>query len=344
MRPFTTTLCCWLVVSCGGDYDTKQAPIIVEPPATPLVTFAVSDAPSDLVTSVNVTFSSITLKSENDNEDDDSGLNLPILNDAGEPTTMTINLMDYQQGDEKIIIDNVEIAAGAYKNLILNTSGCPQNQNGSTEFCWVVDEQGIKTLKTPSNKLKLGALSVSDEANQSYTIEFNLRSSMTTTAAGASYNLKPHGIRIVDGSDVGSLSGIIDANLLTAGEGCATVYLENSDHGKVVYLYSGNIADDALMGDEFDADVAQNVIPDNLVQPYASDAIDFNTDTATYHYTFAHLPAGDYTVAFSCSAVGDDAEEYDGIMIANPANQRHGVAIEADIESIVNFTENDVQT
>ncbi len=339
MRFFYIIFVSCLLISCGSDSSSDETPTPAEPQPTPIVSFSISDAPVDSVTSVNVTFSSITLKSDDNDEDDDSGLNLPILDDAGNPTTITINLMDYQNGEQKLIIDNVEVVAGDYKNLILNTSGCPQNQNGSTEFCWVVDDEGIKTLKTPSNKLKLGAFSVSTQAEQAFTIEFNLRSSMTNTAGGSSYNLKPHGISIVDSAGVGSLTGSVDVNLLTAGDDCETVYEENTDHGKVIYLYEGEIVQGALMGDEFDPDVAQNTIPDNVVMPYASDSIALDRDTGIYNYHLAHLPEGDYTVAFSCSAVGDDSEEYEGVMIANPSNQQHSVTIEASVESVVDFTE-----
>jgi hypothetical protein len=339
MRFFYITVLSCLLTSCGGDSSSDETPIPDIPDPTPLVSFSISDAPSDSVTSVNVTFSSITLKSAIDNDDDASGLEFPILDEDGNPTTMTIDLMAYQNGDEKLIINNVAVPTGDYKSLVLNTSGCPQNQNGSTEFCWVVDGGGIKTLKTPSNKLKLGALSIATEAVQSYNIEFNLRSAMTNTAGGVSYNLKPHGIRIVNSIDVGSLTGTIDDNLLTVGEDCETVFQADSDHGKIIYLYEGEMALDGLMGDEYDPDVAKNIIPDGVIKPYASDSVSFNAESSTYEYKFTHLPAGNYTVALSCSAIDDDSEEYDGIMISNPSNQKHSIIIEANVKSEINFTE-----
>jgi len=339
MRLFTIISLSCLLISCGGDSGGNGITTATPEPSQPLpiVSFSVSDAPSDSVTSVNVTFSSITLKTASDS--DDSGLDLPILDDEGEPSTMTIDLMNYQNGDAKLIINNVVVPMGDYESLVLNTFGCPQNQNGSTESCWVVDNEGIKTLKTPSNKLKLGAVSISSEIEQTFNIEFNLRSSMTSTAGGASYNLKPHGIRIVDSAEVGSLSGTIDVNLLTLGEGCETVFQVDSDHGKVVYLYEGDISEEAVMGDEYDPDVAQNEIPDNVIKPYTSDSIYFDADDSSYNYKFSFLPAGEYTVAFSCSAIGDEPEEYEGIMIPTPSNQRHNIVIEANNESEVNFTE-----
>jgi len=292
------------------------------------------------VIAVNVTFDSITLKSSDDDVDDDSGINVAIKDSDGNPSTMTINLMDFQDGESKLIIENTEIDIGDYSGFILNTSGCPQNQNGSTDFCSVEDNDGIKTLKTPSNKLKMGAFSVSSETEQSYTIEFNLRSSLTSTANGASYNLKPHGVRIVNADTTGSVTGTIDDALLNAGEeGCETAFLDETDHGKVVYLYETALIGENALADEFDADNAINPIPENLIAPYASDAIIFDVDTETYHYNFSHVEQGNYTVAFSCSAVGDSPVEYDSLMIPNPLLQLHSFEIISGQETVQNFTE-----
>jgi hypothetical protein len=335
MRLLFTVLMSFSLISCGGSSSESEE----STPAIPLVSFAIADAPADSVTSVNVTFSSITLKSTSDNEDDESGINIPILDDDGNPTTQTIDVMDYQNGEELIIIENFELAAGDYTNLILNTSGCPQNPNGSDEFCWVIDNDTRKPLKTPSNKLKLGSFSVSGEEQQIYTIEFNLRSSLTSTAGGSAFNLKPHGIRIVESTEVGAVHGSVDANLLSAAEGCESNFLENTDHGKVVYLYQGEMAEGLVLVDEFDPDEAENSRPENAVKPYGSDALSFDVNTNSYVYSFSHLPTGNYTLAFSCSAIDDSANEYDSIVIANPELQVHTVTIEKNIDLIQNFVE-----
>ena len=334
----------FLFSSCGGsgNSDNGTMPTPTSPPApTPvatssLVSFSVADAPVDGVISVNVSFDSITLKSS----DDDSGFNVPILDSNDMPTTMTINLMDYQDGESKLVIENTEIDIGDYSSFIINTFGCAQNQNGSTEFCWVEDGDGIKTLKTPSNKLKLGVFSVSSETEQSYIIEFNLRASLTSTANGSSYNLKPHGVRIVNADTTGSLTGTINAALLNPGdESCKEVFLAGEDHGKVVYLYETDLIGENTLADEYDAENAVNAIPENLIAPYASDTITFNIDTETYHYSFSHVEQGSYTVAFSCSAIADDPVEYDSLLIPNPQLQLHEVEVMAGPETLQDFVE-----
>jgi len=291
------------IVGCGDSNDDEPTPLATP---TSLVSFSVADAPADSVTSVNVTFNSITLKAESDDDNDSSGIVLPLLNESGEATAMTIDLMDYQDGDKKLIIDSVNVPVGTYKSLVINTLDCPQNPNGDTTSCWVVDADGDKPLKTPSNKLKLGAITISTEEQQAYTIEFNLRASLTATANGSAYNLKPHGVRIVNNDLVGQVSGTVDVNLLTAGENCQMVFDPNADHGKIVYLYQSPLAENSTLGDEFDPEETQENDIANVAMPYASDKITF--DGENYHYSFAHLPAGEYLIAFSCSAVGDNAE------------------------------------
>jgi hypothetical protein len=343
-------LCSFLLASCGGgggSSESSEVPTATPPTPTPtpvptsaLVSFSVSDAPVDGVISVNVAFDSITLKSSDDDADDSSGINVPILDSDGNATTMTINLMDFQDGESKLFIENTEIDIGDYSSFILNTFGCAQNQNGSTDFCWVEDNEGIKTLKTPSNKLKLGNFSVSSETEQSYTIEFNLRSSLTSTANGASYNLKPHGVRIVNADTAGSVTGMVSVALLNAGEeDCETVFLAETDHGKVVYLYETALIGDNTLADEFDADNAVNEIPENIIAPYASDTVSFNTETETYHYSFSHVEQGNYTLAFTCSAVADDPVEYDSLMIPNPPLQLHSVEVLSGKEATQDFIE-----
>jgi hypothetical protein len=339
----------FIVSSCGGGGSPDSATTTpTTPPPTPtpiatsaLVSFSVADAPADGVISVNVTFDSITLKSSDNDGDDDSGINVPIIDSDGNPSAMTINLMDFQDGESKLFIENTEIDIGDYSSFIINTFGCPQNQNGSTEFCWVEDVGGIKTLKTPSNKLKLGAFSVSAETEQSYTIEFNLRSSLTSTANGASYNLKPHGVRIVNADTAGSVTGTVNVALLNPSgeESCEAVFQAETDHGKVVYLYKTALIGDNTLADEFDADNAENEIPENLIAPYASDAITFNAESDTYHYNFSHVEQGNYMVAFSCSAVGDDPVEYNNLVIPNPLLQLHAFEIISGEEIVKNFTE-----
>ena len=319
----TTIACCisTALIGCGSDSSDSE-------PTTAKVSFSIADAPVDNALEVNVTYQSITLK--RNGEDD---IELPLVDEEGNEAPQQINLLDYQNGDSLLILSEVELPVGDYQELIINTQGCPQNQNGSTEDCNVVEEDGsILPLKTPSNKLRLGGFTVSVEATQAYTIDFNLRKSLVSTANESSYNLKPHGVTIVDNQSVGSIFGSVDANLFMAGETC------EADTGNVVYLYAGLVDETSVLGDEFDPDVDNNV-PEDVVAPYASKMLQLDDSTDLYSYSFNFLPAGDYTLAFSCSAVNDDPEYYDEIMIADPAEQTKQTPLAEGENLMIDFAE-----
>jgi hypothetical protein len=305
------------LIACGSDDSPSLN--------TAKVSFSIADAPVDSAQEVNVSYSSITLQ-----RPDEADIELLIEDENGDP--ISINLLDYQDGDSLLVLSDAELPIGEYSELIINTYQCPQNQNGSTEFCNVVDESSATLpLKTPSNKLRLGSFTVTSEGTQAYTIDFNLRKSLVSTANGTSFNLKPHGVTIIDNTAVGSLSGTVDPNLLAAGE-CA------ADTGNVVYLYNAPIGETEVLGDEFDPEIDTDV-PAEVVAPYASKMVQQDSETNDYVYSFSYLPAGDYLVAFSCSAVDDDPEIYNEISIADPQAQQATVSLEAGVNAEYNFVE-----
>jgi hypothetical protein len=307
------------LTACGSDDSDSQ-------PTTALVSFSIADAPVDSAQEVNVSYASLTLQ-----RTDQDDIELPIEDENGDP--ISINLLDYQNGDSLLVLSDAELPVGEYSELIINTYECPQNQNGDTQYCNVVeDSNAVLPLKTPSNKLRLGGFTVTTEGTQAYTIDFNLRKSLVSTAGGASYNLKPHGVTIIDNTTVGNVSGTVDPNLLSAGECVA-------DTGNVVYLYTSPIAEESVLGDEFDPEIDTEV-PANVVQPYASKMVQLDSETGEYSYSFAHLPAADYLLAFSCSAVNDDPELYDEILIADPSEQQATISVVSGETTEYNFVEN----
>ncbi|MGY5452469.1 DUF4382 domain-containing protein [Agarivorans sp. MS3-6] len=308
------------LLACGGDGGSD-----ITPPSTAKVSFSIADAPVDSAQEVNVSYASMTLLRTG--QDD---IELPLEDENGDP--LSINLLDYQNGDSLLVLSEAELPVGEYNELILNTYECPQNQNGSSEFCNVLeDSNAVIPLKTPSNKLRLGSFTVTTEGTQAYTIDFNLRKSLVSTANGQSYNLKPHGVTIIDNTTIGSISGTVDPNLFSAGECLA-------DQGNVVYLYTAPIGELEILGDEFDPEIDTDV--SELVRaPYASKMVSLDDDSNDYLYSFAHLPAGEYVVAFSCSAQNDDPELYDEIIIADPIGQAETITVTEGLDTEYHFVE-----
>lgn len=134
-----------------------------------------------------------------------------------------LDLLDYQGSDSELIITQQPIPVGEYKNLILHIS-----DDSNVNF--VVDAQGTQPLKQPSNKLQLGGFTVSEDATQAFTIEFDLRKSLVMRGNqnnNNGYILKPHGVTIVDNEKA--------ATLKVTAPVCA---LEDANF---VYLYQGKV-------------------------------------------------------------------------------------------------------
>lgn len=304
-----------VIVGCGSDSDTTQ-------PQTALVSFSISDAPVDDADAVVVAFDAIELKHE-------SGQSyfINVVDTETSDDYQQINLLDYQGTDAKLIVSDERIQVGSYKEMILHTKS-------GNSYNWVI-ANGTHDLKIPSNKLKLGGFEVSEETVQAFTIEFDLRKALVQRGNNSNnngYNLKPHGVSIVDNSSAASLKGTVDVNLFSAGEACT------ADTGNFVYLYAGhNHTSDVLIDniDENDPDYRKDTeLPEGYVAPYASASV-----TELGNYAFGYIPAGAYTVAFSCSATDDDPIQYDQLIIPNPEEQVAEIELSPTQEKIYDFVE-----
>ncbi|WP_394242312.1 DUF4382 domain-containing protein [Vibrio astriarenae] len=306
-----------LLAGCSSDDQTN--------PGTPgnetaLVTFAVSDAPVDDATEVVVAFDALELKHENG-----KSYFLNVVDTDEDNPYQQINLLDYQGSDSRVILSDERIPVGQYRELIIHTESNPSLQ-------WV-EANGQHDLKVPSNKLKLGGFEVTAETVQAFTIEFDLRQSLVLRGNNNNnngYNLKPHGVKIIDNGSASSLSGNVEPALFSQGDACT------ADGGNFVYLYQGHDhAEGTLVDniDPFDDDYHDDFeLPEGYVAPYASVGVEEDGD-----YFFGFIPSGDYTVAFACGAYLDDPVQYDQIKIANPSEQVQEVTLESTKEHVVDF-------
>lgn len=291
-----------------------------EQPAMTKVSFSVSDAPVDSASNVVVAFDALELVHENGTR-----YYLDVVDSEQNEGYQQVDLLAFQGSDAKMILSDQEIAVGKYKELIMHTrSGLP--------LSWVSDvNSGDFELKVPSNKLKLGGFETSEQAVQAFTIEFDLRRALVERSIGSNkgYNLKPHGVTIVDNSAAASLKGQVDVALFSAGDSC------DANSGNFVYLYRGHGHSNDSLIDNVDVEYNEVQLPENYVEPYASTDVDDNGQ-----YAFSYLPAGDYTAAFTCNAVADDPEQYNPeIIIANPADQAIEVTLPATQEVTLDFKE-----
>lgn len=270
-----------LLTACGD--NSTQAPT-----GTGVASLNVTDAPVDYAEAVVVEFSSVTLKS--DDEDD-------IVFDFDEPKS--IDLLQLQGMHSQPLFENEEIPSGNYSQIRLGVNA---------EFDDVMDSyitiDGTQyELRVPSGSqsgLKLNqTFTVEDteegttiaNADSVYTIDFDLRKSIVDAVGQPGYFLKPV-LRLVQNTNTGSISGTVDATLLT-GDNCSD---EDPLTGNAVYLFAG-------------ADVTPDDFDEIESEPLTSALVSFDEGTGIYSYEIGYLAEASYTLAFTCAADLDDEED-----------------------------------
>ena len=284
------------------------------------VDFSVSDAPVDSADEVVIAIDKLEFIHSNGTR---------IIADVDEDQVKNdyqqIDLLDYPGSNAALILTDLILPTGEYKELIIHIEA-------DQDLNYVMDNGDLFDLKQPSNKLKLGSFTITDTAVQSFTIEFDLRKSLVLRGHSGNNNgyiLKPHGVTIIDNDTAASLKGTVDSALFSAGN-C------DNDSGNYVYLYKGHVLDITKLVDNFDIDDDEfnGVLPIvGSLAPYASTSVDLSTGD----YAFGYLASGDYTVAFSCSAVNDDPAQFDGLTIPDPTLQIEEVTLPDSQELIFNF-------
>ena len=309
---FIVTFMVATLYGCGNDASTS---------ATANTSFAVSDAPVDDASSVTIAFTQVELVNS-----DGESIFLDVTPTNPNDDYEQIDLLDYQGEDSAVIVSSLPVPIGSYQNLILHIS----SESGVN---FVDDQNGTNELKQPSNKLRLGSFEITEAATQAFTIEFDLRQSLVmrgNLGNNNGYILKPHGVTILDSSAV-SLNGTVDQNLFTADASCTV------DTKNYIYLYSGvglAVADLIDLVDEADEEFDANTpVPVGAIAPYASTEVADNGE-----YSFGFLPAGDYTVAFTCNGDGDDPIQYDSaVSIPLPIDKVSEVTLTPEASGVVNF-------
>lgn len=226
-------------------------------------------------------------------------------------TPQQIDLLQLTGGENRILLDAVTIPAGRYQQLRLLA-----NAGQDAKDSYIVVSGNQHALYIPSSAqsgLKLvGGFTVPEGGSADFTIDFDLRKSVTKPGnSGDAYILRPT-LRLVETNSAGAIEGVISASQAAA-EGCIPNSID-----PVVYIYPG-----------------AGATPDDIgstTEPLSSASATPN-DQGDYVYHAAFLPAGDYTVAFTCMAAADDPATDDDIVFSTPIN----VAVTTGSASTVDF-------
>ena len=261
-----------------------------------LLTLSVTDAAVDSAREVWVQFTGVTIQ--------------PADGDAIEftfDTVKNIDLLSLQGTRYSDLISNESVPLGNYDWTRLHVNA---TEDGILDSYIVLDDGSEHELDIPSGsqtglKINTGYEVVANQ-NLNLMIDFDLRKSVVESSGD--YKLRPT-LRLVDVSNTGTISGTIDASLLT-GPSCSDGDL---DTGNAVYVFEG---ENATLDD----------VDNSAGDLIASALVELNASTGDYEYVVGFVPAGDYTVAFTCEADNDRPDRNDDITFVLTEN----VSITAD--------------
>jgi hypothetical protein len=206
-------------------------------------------------------------------------------------TAEQIDLLALQGAISETLLSEVDIEAGLYKELRVTIDD--SDMSSYVEL----DDGSVHTLKVPagsSSGLKIkGKFNFEAGKAYAYTIDFDLAKSLVLAGASGKYNLKPV-LRIVETTEVGHIRGTVNPTLLTTSD-CSD---SDVDTYNAVYVYKGH--------DVIPADI--NVISNSDNQPITTTLIRYDNQSGDYIFEAAYLPAGGYTIAFTCNADLEDPE------------------------------------
>jgi hypothetical protein len=206
------------------------------------------------------------------------GVSTPLVNDWSLPPGQYIGLNVFVDADPTVPDSYIVLNNGDQYPLVplqpVNSTSCGLPCTNTAEL----------SVNTP--------FTIASNENDAYVIDFDARKSVLppSTPGGTEYLLQPEG-RMAARLDSGNILGIVPNSLITSGCTPAT------------YIFAGANA--------IPTDINNSAPP--ATQPVTESAVSLNSNTGDYVFTGAFLPAGQYTLAFTCEANMDNPNSADNI-------------------------------
>jgi uncharacterized protein DUF4382 len=254
----------------------------------------VGDAPVDDVDRVVVQFTAVVLERA-DGDDEVFDFSPPL----------SIDLAAQTEGATAVLLDSAGVKEGSYDAVRLEVSADGSGTDSFVETAGVARPLLLATVDEPSLRVAR-SFGVDFNEETHLVLDFDLRKSVhNPDSASAPYELRP-ALRLVDPGTAGAVTGTVSAALAGA-SGCRPA----------VYVFTGH---NASANDEGSA-----------LPPFASTLV--RPAGAAFSYRVAFLPAGNYTVAFTCDAAADNPEQDDATAFPNAKD----VSVEEELTATVNF-------
>lgn len=306
-----------LLTACGGGGGGDNSSSTTS--STGRVSLAATDAPVDNVSQVQVTIDAIGLKPRGG----------PLQMITLDTPDVISNLLDLTDGNASPpILDNRVVPAGQYDYIRLYIA--PRVPDSFV----VEDNGGQHDLLLPGQQsnnnaqrfLQLNSgFTVPAGGIADFTIDFQLRKALVKAPGQkGDYFLRPS-LRLINNVEAGTIAGTV-ADSLLQDTSCSNDLA--ADEGDAVYLYAG---DPATLGDVYIDSQGQPVDP--ATSPLVTAKVKQNRDTGAYAFTVGFVPAGTYTIAFTCHALDDQPETADSIPFVQPQS----VTVKANTAVTVDF-------
>ncbi len=296
-----------LLAACGGSGTDEMA-------TTGFLSLGVSDGPIHSADKVCITFNEIELKS------------------ASETTVITldpprkVNLLSFQGANAAPLLVDEEVTAGDYQwmrlgvDAVRGTNGGIGDTGGDAcdgEASYIVmEDSSVYNLYVPSGAntgLKLvSGFTVPANGSPDFTAEFDLARSITAPPGLSPDVLLKPVIRLVNNVEVGTLTGIVATELVTA-EAC-----EPS-----VYVFGDGVAPNPI-GIDDDPESTETDPNDPVATAMVNEQMN-NDGSVEWNYTIGFMLPGNYEAALTCD--GETFEPADG----------KPVLIEINETAVVNF-------
>lgn len=253
----------------------------------------VGDAPVDDADRVVVQFTAVVLERADGGEE---------VFDFFVP--LSIDLAAQTEGATAQLLGSVRAEEGSYDAVRLEISADGSGTDSFVETAGVPRPLLLAAVDEPRLRVAR-AFNVEFNEETRLVLDFDLRKSVhDPNSASDPFELRP-ALRLVDPETAGAVAGTVSASLVPAG--CRPA----------VYVYTGH---SASANDEGSA-----------LPPFASTLV--RPAGAVSSYRVAFLPAGNYTVAFTCDAAADNPEQDDATTFPNAKN----VTVEAERTATANF-------
>jgi len=297
------------IAGCGGGGAGSGPTELSGPtePATGILNIALTDAPVDDVTVVNVQFTGVTLKPVSRDE-------IEFVFDAPKD----FDLLTLTGGLTAELLPDTEVPVGRYNWVRLAVNA---------EFDNVFDSYAMKTstseeieLRVPGGSqsgLKLvSGFTVTENQSTHLIIDWDLRKALSDPLGQPGYHLRP-ALRVTDMALFGTLRGTV-AEALVTDASCTNDLVAQT--GNAVYIYNDMTDMPGDIGD------AEN-------DPFTTATVT-QDEAGAYTYEINFLSVGTYTAAFTCQANNDLSDMDDDDIAFSPLQS---FAIEDGVTMILDF-------